>query len=75
MSQCNIDHSLEDVKKKLASQKEVLREDLYTRLERFLQKELDQEMLNTIFHLLKKYDLASPTEREERNKKLLKILA
>jgi hypothetical protein len=35
-----------------------------------LTEEADQEFLNEVFHLLKKYDLADETEREERNEKL-----
>ncbi|MBE4909026.1 group-specific protein [Bacillus luteolus] len=74
MSTCNIDHSLEDVLKKLESQKTSLPHSLYEEIEAFLSSKLDQETLNKVFHLLKKYDLASEMEQSERNKKLTTIL-
>lgn len=70
MSKCNIDHSREDVIGKLESQVEFLPANLAEGLGHFLQSERPQETLNEVFHLLKKYDLASEKEREERDKKL-----
>jgi len=67
---CNIDHSHEDVVQKLESQKSFLPDGLDAKLAQFLKGENKQETLNELFHLLKKYDLASESEREERNKKL-----
>lgn len=75
VSTCNIDHSLEDVKKKLADQKEFLPEELYNGSNQILQRHLDQETLNELFHLLKKYDLASEEERAERDKGIRKLTA
>jgi len=40
----------------------------------FLQNKHSQEILNDIFHLLKKYDLVSEEEREKRNAQLLHIM-
>ena len=74
MSTCNIDHSLEDVIKKLESQKNFLPTSLYEATEVFLHKNRDQNTLNEVFHILKKYDLASETEQTERNNKLTDIL-
>jgi hypothetical protein len=71
---CNIDHSREDVQKKLASQKEHVPEDVFYKAETFLQKEQDQEQLNELFHLLKKYDLSSEEEQKERTGKLREML-
>lgn len=68
MSKCNIDHSLEDVNKKLADQKEFLPEQLYNQSSELLEQNPDQHTLNELFHLLKKYDLASEQEKAERNK-------
>lgn len=68
MSKCNIDHSLEDVNKKLADQKEFLPEQLYSQSSELLEQNPDQHTLNELFHLLKKYDLASEQEKAERNK-------
>lgn len=75
MSKCNIDHSREDVVGKLQSQVEFLPKDLAGELGRFLQGEKPQETLNEVFHLLKKYDLASENERGERDLKLRHIVS
>lgn len=75
MSTCNIDHSLEDVKKKLADQKEFLPEELHNGSKQLLQQTLDQETLNELFHLLKKYDLASEEERAERDKGIKTLMS
>ncbi|MCU5377907.1 group-specific protein [Bacillus cereus] len=71
---CNIDHSMEDVMNKLESQKSFLPEVIFTGLKGFLQRNHPQEILNDIFHLLKKYDLVSDEERETRNTQLLLII-
>ncbi|MEW9907483.1 hypothetical protein AB3H34_02010 [Bacillus pacificus] len=70
---CNIDHSIEDVRNKLESQKSFLSEEIFKGLKNFLQGNHSQEMLNDVFHLLKKYDLVSEEERE-RNTQLLLII-
>lgn len=74
MSTCNIDHSLEDVIKKLESQKAFLPQSLYEATETFFHTNRDQETLNEVFHLLKKYDLVTNVEQIERNQKLATIL-
>ncbi|PGZ07281.1 group-specific protein [Bacillus cereus] len=71
---CNIDHSIEDVMNKLESQKSFLSEEIFTGLKVFLQGNHSQEILNDIFHLLKKYDLVSEEERETRNAQLILII-
>ncbi|PEC82734.1 group-specific protein [Bacillus cereus] len=71
---CNIDHSIEDVMNKLESQKSFLSEEIFKGLKIFLQGNHPQEMLNDVFHLLKKYDLVSEEERETRNTQLLLII-
>lgn len=73
MSNCNLDHSLEDVKNKLTQQREFLPYDVSQKLELLLDQDLDQPTLNEVFHLLKKYDLASEDERELRNEKILAL--
>ncbi|TXC93064.1 group-specific protein [Metabacillus litoralis] len=70
MSSCKIDHSLEDVKKKLTEQIAYLPEELATSCLNYLNSSLKQTELNELFHLLKKYDLASDEEKRIRNKKL-----
>jgi hypothetical protein len=67
---CNIDHNLVDVKIKLKSQNGYLPQDLYNQLNVFLEKSHSQEILNEVFHLLKKYDLSETEEKERRNKAL-----
>jgi hypothetical protein len=74
MSQCNLDHSLEDVQKKLEEQAAFLPSDLYQHFNSFLHPELGQDTLNEAFHLLKKYDLASSEEQKERNEKIKSLL-
>lgn len=67
MGSCPIDHSLTDVRKKLAEQKKFLPDEISTGVEGYLTEVVSQDELNDIFHLLKKYDLASTEERAERN--------
>ncbi|MBU5466836.1 group-specific protein [Virgibacillus sp. MSJ-26] len=74
MSKCNIDHSQEAVVEKLNSQKEYLTSDSYYVIKGFLSSPRSQETLNELFHLLKKYDLASPEEQLERDKKMDELL-
>jgi len=71
---CNIDHSHESVVKKLRNQEEFLPVDLKEKIHQFLSNELSQQTLNEVFHLLKKYDLASNEERESRNEKFAAIM-
>ncbi|MDR2994866.1 group-specific protein [Bacillus cereus] len=71
---CNIDHSMEDVMNKLESQKDFLPEVIFKEVKGFLQGNHSQEILNDVFHLLKKYDLVSEEEREKRNTQLLLII-
>ncbi|MGG1661093.1 hypothetical protein [Brevibacillus sp. NRS-1366] len=66
MGECKLDHSVEDVQNKLAEQAPFLSSERVTQLQALLQTELSQESLNAWFHLLKKYDLASPEERLNR---------
>jgi hypothetical protein len=70
MGKCTIDHKLEDVKQKLVEQAEFMPENLVRELEGSLTEKADQEFLNEVFHLLKKYDFADEKEREVRNEKL-----
>lgn len=74
MSTCNLDHSLADVQAKLEQQAPFLPEQITQKLTAHLNRSLAQSELNEIFHLLKKYDLSSKEEQEERNKKLLELL-
>ncbi|MEK4534181.1 MULTISPECIES: hypothetical protein [Peribacillus] len=70
MGTCNLNHSQQDVRLKLESQMGFLPKDLGKKLGRFLENENSQETLNELFHLLKKYDLASKEEQDARNEKL-----
>jgi hypothetical protein len=74
MSECKLNHSHEDVKNKYISQAEFLPNHLKEMFTLFFQKEHTQDLLNEVFHLLKKYDLASDEEKEGRNNRLLLIL-
>ncbi|OLO26862.1 group-specific protein [Alkalihalophilus pseudofirmus] len=70
MSSCKLDHPVEDVQKKLADQQAFLPTELYKATKDLLDKPLRQSQLNELFHLLKKYDLASKEDQHERNEKL-----
>jgi hypothetical protein len=74
VSSCNLDHSLDDVKKKLADQRPFLKPALAEKCSQYLTAVQSQNDLNELFHLLKKYDLASEEEREIRNQKLVGFL-
>ncbi|MFS0861258.1 hypothetical protein [Fredinandcohnia sp. 179-A 10B2 NHS] len=74
MSTCNIDHSKEDVHKKLESQKAFLPEELYLLGITFFKEDKSQQELNELFHLLKKYDLATNEEQVKRNTALQDLL-
>lgn len=74
MGLCKINHSHEDVKRKYELQMEFLPEDMRELFERFFQKEHTQNLLNDVFHLLKKYDLVSDEEKNKRNNRLYIVL-
>lgn len=74
MRECQLNHSAEDVINKYEQQKELLPSQLQPLMEEFLQKEHTQEILNDLFHLLKKYDLASEDEKEERERRLYLVV-
>ncbi|MFC7393442.1 hypothetical protein [Scopulibacillus cellulosilyticus] len=74
MSKCNIDHSFEDVRNKFLSQSSFLPDEINSLFKSFFTKEQSQEVLNEIFHLLKKYDLAAEGEQNDRNEKIAAIL-
>lgn len=74
MGECNLDHSLDDVKKKLESQQPFLPEPLFRQLSQYVTSERSQQILNELFHLLKKYDLAPAEEQEERNGKMTLLM-
>ncbi|SDN76333.1 group-specific protein [Alkalicoccus daliensis] len=71
---CNLDHSAEDTQKKLEAQKSFLPEDLFEKSELFLKGTPSQVELNELFHLLKKYDLASEEEKKVRNQQMRELL-
>ncbi|MBD7963205.1 group-specific protein [Fictibacillus norfolkensis] len=74
MSKCTIDHTLEDVKQKLSEQSAFMPRELVIEVGDSLSDDSDQTYLNEVFHLLKKYDLADESEREERNAKLIELV-
>jgi hypothetical protein len=74
VSSCNLDHSLDDVKKKLVDQSPFLIPAIAEKCSQYLTVTQSQNDLNELFHLLKKYDLASDEEREIRNQKLVGFL-
>ena len=75
MGSCHLNHSVKDVLDKLSFQRNHLPEKLYDELYLFLQTESSQEIMNELFHLLKKYDLSTKAEQEQRNKRLSHLLS
>ena len=73
MDTCKLDHTLEDVKNKLFDQKLFLPGDLFVKSSQMLEQVQNQHTLNELFHLLKKYDLATDVEKDDRNDKLRKL--
>ncbi|GAA0603552.1 hypothetical protein GCM10009001_20720 [Virgibacillus siamensis] len=74
MGNCNIDHTYQDVESKFNSQTAYLPNGLSSEIQAFLMDEQSQEILNDLFHLLKKYDLASENEQENRNKQMKALI-
>lgn len=74
MGECKLDHSVEDVQKKLNEQAPFMPQERVEQLQALLETQLSQERLNELFHLLKKYDLATPEERAQREEKLALLL-
>lgn len=74
MSECKLNHSQADVKSKYESQAAFLPEEMKPLFTNFFKNEHSQELLNEVFHLLKKYDLASEEEKNERTNRLNLIL-
>ena len=74
MSECKLDHTHEDVKSKYVSLAAFLPEDMKPLFNQFFEKEHTQDLLNEVFHLLKKYDLATEDEQANRNNRLYLVL-
>jgi hypothetical protein len=74
MSECKLNHTHEDVQNKYESQAEFLPAEMKPLFTAFFEKEQTQERLNEVFHLLKKYDLASAEVKNERNAQLNLVL-
>ncbi|WML41104.1 hypothetical protein RCG19_05440 [Neobacillus sp. OS1-2] len=74
MSECKLDHTHEDVKSKYDAQADFLPEEMKPLFDQFFATEHTQNLLNEVFHLLKKYDLASAEEQNERNNRLYLVL-
>lgn len=74
MGKCNIDHAQADVVEKFTAQQEFLPTNLVGKVEDYLQEEQSQADLNELFHLLKKYDLATEEERVKRDEALEKLI-
>ncbi|PGS48468.1 group-specific protein [Bacillus sp. AFS041924] len=75
MGKCNLNHSKKDVQDKLDFQRNYLPDRITDDLDLLLRTECSQEILNEIFHLIKKYDLSTNAEQELRNKRLSDLLS
>lgn len=74
MSECKLNHTHEDIKNKYESQAAFLPEEMKPLFHAFFEKEHTQDILNEVFHLLKKYDLATEEEQGNRNNRLNLVL-
>jgi len=74
MSECKLDHTQEDVKSKYESIAAFLPEEMKPLFNPFFEKDHTQDLLNEVFHLLKKYDLATEDEQANRNNRLYLVL-
>jgi hypothetical protein len=74
MSTCNIDHSNEEIRAKLESQRAFMPDDLFVQVTGYLKSGPSQEDRNALFHLLKKYDLAASEEQEHRNRGIVQLI-
>ncbi|PGT91576.1 group-specific protein [Bacillus sp. AFS040349] len=74
MSSCKIDHTIDDVTKKLNEQTPYMDTSLVEKCFNFLSTSVTQTDLNELFHLLKKYDLASEDEKKTRMNKIEKLV-
>lgn len=75
MSTCKIDHSHEDVKQKLHDQSSFLSTRLVEKCIQFLSTDVCQADLNELFHLLKKYDLSTDEEKQNRDEKIETLIS
>lgn len=73
-NKCKLNHPVGDVRNKYETQKEYLPSDMISSFEAFFTREHTQDILNEVFHLLKKYDLVPQEDREQRNKRLYIVL-
>lgn len=71
---CNLDHSVEDVRKKLGAIRPYLPTSIAQALPEYVEGGRTQEELNEVFHLLKKYDLADEEEKARRNEEFNQLL-
>lgn len=67
MDPSTVNHSIEDVSRRLERQSQFMPAHLYFQFEELLNWPLDQEIVNQLYVLLKKYDALTDGEREERN--------
>ena len=75
MSECKINHSTEDLRKKFETQMDFLPSNIKEAFPTFLESGQNQESLNAAFHLLKKYDLSSKEEKSKRDIELWKLVS
>jgi len=73
MSSCKLDHSNEEVRNKLHSQRGFIPATLFEQANLYLQGSPAQDKLNELFHLLKKYDLVSAEEQMQRDLSMMAL--
>lgn len=75
MSECKLNHSVEDVRKKFETQTAFLPSYIQEAFPSFINAGPNQHDLNEVFHYFKKYDLSSESERKVRDNGLKDIFA
>ena len=68
------DHSNEDVWRRLERQSQWMPAQLYYQFEELLSLHLEQPILNELYQVLKKYDVLTDIERDERNESIQMLI-
>ncbi|HAL00412.1 MAG TPA: hypothetical protein DCP50_05465 [Exiguobacterium sp.] len=68
------DHSIEDVWRRLERQSQWMPAQFYYQFEELLSLHLEQPILNELYQVLKKYDVLTDIERDERNESIQMLI-
>ncbi|WP_114571997.1 hypothetical protein [Exiguobacterium flavidum] len=74
MDPSTIDRSIEDVWRRLERQSQCMPAQLYYQFEELLSLPLEQSIINELYIALKKYDILTDIERDERNESIQMLI-